>query len=73
LKNVKDLVSEDFEFYEAEDIGIQTSFDMKVGCQTGIDSNLTNTSIDCESQEISNKNNQNTTNKKEKSIDTRYC
>jgi len=27
---VKDLISDDFEFYEAEDIGIQTSFDMKL-------------------------------------------
>jgi len=27
LKSVRDLVSDDFEFYEAEDIGLQTSFD----------------------------------------------
>eukprot|EP00347_Sterkiella_histriomuscorum_P020154 403338901 len=27
LKSVRDLVSDDFEFYEAEDVGLQTSFD----------------------------------------------
>ncbi|CDW73954.1 UNKNOWN [Stylonychia lemnae] len=63
LKNVKDLVSDQFEFYEAEDIGIQTSFDLKISCHN-TDNNLTNTSIDCDSNK-----NQNV--QKDKSVESR--